>query len=69
MHNNQIQQDLELAFEGGDGQEVQTSEEAHFYHTLKEFEDIVRRVGGDKVLMEMGDDCFWVLFKWFHSAD
>ena len=66
MHNDTLQQELEQAFEGA---EQVPQEESHFYFALKEFEEMVRLYGSEKVLMEMDDESFWALFKWFHRAD
>ena len=66
MHNNEIQQEL---IDGNQQQAEQAQKESHFYFALKEFEELVRQFGSEKVLMEMDDESFWALFKWFHRAD
>ena len=53
MHNNEI---LDVT-------------EGPLFKSLLDFREQVRLLGSDKVLMEMDDETFWALFKWFHKSD
>lgn len=44
-------------------------EEASFYWSLKDFENLVERYGADMVISRMGSDCFKKLSEWFYFIE
>jgi len=44
-------------------------QEAHYYHTLVDFADILRQYGVEKVMEELDGDTYWILEKWFIKGE
>lgn len=44
-------------------------EEAHFYHTLREFESLIKEHGVDFVLNRMDHEIFNQIGDWYYAED
>lgn len=49
--------------------EPENEEEAHFYHTLADFEELVVQYGTDAVLNRISEPVFMKLATWFLEDD
>lgn len=52
-----------------ENEECTHSEEAHFYHTLADFEELVLRYGTDAVMNRLLEPVFMKLATWFLEDD
>ncbi len=49
-------------------QQTRILEEAHFHYTLHDFEELVNQGKVDRLMAEMQEEPFWMLYKWFTNT-